>query len=165
MPAHRTTPTCDPSTPAPRRLGSEWSVDGRTTVDGLALQGLTGDGRDAALAWAAAPVEPLDWGETREHVLLASTLPDQDPAPLVAAYRARWRAAARAAADAASSGLGADVSVAAAAEAWLAGLALTGRARPLVRARPRRGRRPPARRSAATLPARTSSRSRASPVG
>lgn len=125
------------------RLVSAGLVEaGGITTDALTLYALTPRGHDAALAWTVTPVEPLDWGETREHVLLASSLPDQDPAPLVAEYRERWRTAGRAAAAGASLDLGADVALAAVAEAWLGGLALTGRARPLVRARPRRGRRP-----------------------
>lgn len=142
------------------RLVGQGAVESAgTTDDGLPLYRLTGSGRAEAFAWLVDTSSPAgeEWNDLVDRVLLASSLPGADALGIIAGYRTRWeqppdRGALtgqdRLAASAASA-------LAAAALAWLddAEAALAGDGagsfpRELSHARPRRGRRPAATRSA-----------------
>ncbi|MBM7472051.1 PadR family transcriptional regulator [Subtercola frigoramans] len=63
------------------------------TAGGLPLYELTPEGRQEAHSWlgTAQPVSGSAWGDMMDHVLLAVSLPGQDPLPLIRAYEEAWR--------------------------------------------------------------------------
>ena len=128
------------------------------TDDGLPLYALTDRGRGEAMAWLTSTTSAAgdEWDDMIDRVLLSSSIPGGDPAPLIAAYRGFWGSVAGPAetghgelsgqAQLAAAGA---VSLSAAALDWLAQaealIASAGAAafqRPLSSTRPKRGRRP-----------------------
>ncbi|MET0976277.1 MAG: PadR family transcriptional regulator [Leifsonia sp.] len=137
------------------RLGTQGLVRAAgVTDDGLPLYRITAAGAEEAGAWltAASPGPAPDWIEMLDAVLMATSLPDVDIAPLVASYRERWSTEPSSTLDEPQSVLARQASalLAAAALDWLTSVetadaeASDGLGRGYSAERPRRGRRPAA---------------------
>ncbi|POH67278.1 PadR family transcriptional regulator [Cryobacterium zongtaii] len=76
------------------RLVRQGSVEAAgSTEDGLPLYRLTGGGHAEALAWLRETDSDsgADWTDMLDRVLIASSLPHVDLAPLLAGYRSAWQ--------------------------------------------------------------------------
>jgi len=138
------------------RLVSQGAVEAAgSTSDGLPLYRLTGDGHTEALAWLqdTDSASGSEWNDMLDRVLIASSLPHIDLAPILAGYRAAWLvrldrvgAPGSAIGDTGQGRLGraAQDLQAGAALAWLDTVAGAGVLLPreLSEVRPKRGRRP-----------------------
>lgn len=75
------------------RLTGQGAVeDAGSTSDGLPLYRLTGPGRMEALAWLqdTGSGSGAEWNDMLDRVLIASSLPHVDLAPVLAGYRTAW---------------------------------------------------------------------------